>query len=91
MYKTYFARSGIFLEKYKNLNIESAILDEEQLKKHLEKIAMKYNIQNKSDKNTYPVPQMSENYAIIKAVYNLSKFLVCSLLFANLTTLSSNS
>ena len=59
------------MEKYKNLNIESAILDEEQLKKHLEKIAMKYNIQNKSDKNTYPVPQMSENYAIIKAVYNL--------------------
>jgi len=71
MNKTEFARSGIFLKKYQNLNIESAILDEEQLKKHLEKMAMQYNLKNKSNKETYPIPQMLENYTIIKTAYNL--------------------
>ena len=59
------------MSKYKNLNIENTILDEEQLKKHLEKVAMEYSLKTKSDKNTYPVPQLIENYETIKIVYNL--------------------
>ena len=59
------------MKKYQKLNIEGAILDEEQLKKHLEKIAMQHILKNKSNKNTYPVPELLENYSTIKIVYNL--------------------
>ena len=59
------------MRNYQKLNIEGAILDEEQLKKHLEKIAMQHTLKAKSNKNTYPVPQLLENYIKIKNVYNL--------------------
>lgn len=59
------------MRKNNKINIESAILDEEQLKKHLEKMAMQHILKNKSDKSTYPVPQLIENYETIKTVYNL--------------------
>ena len=59
------------MKKYQTINIENTILDEEQLKKQLEKTAMKYTIKNKSNKNTYPIQQLIENYETIKIVYNL--------------------
>ena len=59
------------MKEYQRLDIEGAILDEEQLKKHLEKMAMQHTLRAKSSKHTYPIPQMLENYAIIKNVYNL--------------------
>ena len=59
------------MKKYQKLEIEGAILDEEQLKAHMEKIAIQHTLKAKSNKNTYPVPQMLENYAKIKSVYNL--------------------
>ena len=59
------------MKKYQKINIESAILDEEQLKKHLEKMAMQHTLKNKSNKNTYPIPILLENYTIIKEVYDL--------------------
>ena len=59
------------MKKYNKLNIENAILDEEQLKKHLEKMAMQHTLKNRSNKNTYPVPNLIDNYTYIKAVYNL--------------------
>ncbi len=59
------------MKKYQNLNIESAILDEEQLKKQLEKIGMQYSLKHKSNKSTYPIPKLLENYGMIKNVYNL--------------------
>lgn len=46
------------MRKYQKLDIEGAILDEEQLKKHMEKIAIQHTLKSKSDKNTYPIPQM---------------------------------
>ena len=64
-------KEWIFLKKYQKINIESAILDEEQLKKHLEKMAMQHTLKNKSNKNTYPIPILLENYTIIKEVYDL--------------------
>ena len=59
------------MKKYNKLNIENAILDEDQLKRHLEKMAMQHTLKNKSNKNTYPVPNLIENYSSIKMVYNL--------------------
>jgi len=53
------------------LQIDGAILDKHQLEKHLENIAITHNLKEKSDKNTYPIPRLIENYEIIKAVYNL--------------------
>ena len=59
------------MKKYQKLDIEGAILDEEQLKKHLEKMAMQHILRVKSSKSTYPVPQVLDNYVKIKKVYNL--------------------
>ena len=59
------------MKEYQKLEIEGAILDEEQLKAHMEKIAIQHTLKAKSNKNTYPVPQMLENYTTIKNVYNL--------------------
>ena len=59
------------MRKYQKLDIEGAILDEEQLKKHMEKIAIQHTLKSKSDKNTYPIPQMLTNYGLIKSTYNL--------------------
>ena len=59
------------MKRYQKINIENAILDEEQLKKHLEKMAMQHILKNKSNKETYPIPQLLENYSNIKLVYDL--------------------
>jgi len=53
------------------LQIDGAILDKNQLEKHLENIAIAHNLKEKSDKQTYPIPRLMENYEIIKEVYNL--------------------
>lgn len=59
------------LNSNKILQIDGAILDKEQLQKHLENIAITHNLKEKSDKNTYPIPRLIENYEIIKEVYIL--------------------
>ena len=59
------------MKNFQKLDIEGAILDEEQLKKHLEKMAMQHTLKSKANKNTYPVPQLVENYIKIKNVYKL--------------------
>lgn len=65
------ARSGIFLKINKVLKINGTLLDKSQLEKHLQKIASNHNLSNKSQKDTYPVPQMLENFKTIEQVYNL--------------------
>ena len=55
----------------KILNIEGALLNKQELYEHLEKIASTHNVKNKSDKETYPIPRLLENYSAIKEVYNL--------------------
>ena len=57
--------------KNKILQIDGTILDKYQLEKHLENIAITHNLKEKSDKETYPVPRLIDNYEIIKEVYNL--------------------
>lgn len=59
------------LNKNRILQIDGAILDKNQLEKHMENIAITHSIKEKSDKDTYPVLRLMENYEVIKAVYNL--------------------
>ena len=56
---------------YRNLNIKGAILDKNQLENHMEKMASDHILKNKSDKDTYPIPKMKDNFEIIEEVYNL--------------------
>ncbi len=53
------------------LKINGTLLDKNQLKNHLQKIASNHNLTNKSQKDTYPVPQMLENFKVIEQVYQL--------------------
>ena len=55
----------------KVLKIKGAVLDKNQLKNHLEKIAVEHNLTNKSQKETYPIPKMLENFKMIQKVYSL--------------------
>ena len=55
----------------KVLKINGTLLDKNQLENHLQKIASGHNLSNKSQKDTYPVPQMLENFKIIEQVYQL--------------------
>lgn len=55
----------------KALRLNGTLLDKRQLESHLEKIATDHNLKPKSQKDTYPVPDMIENYKFIKEVYNL--------------------
>ena len=47
------------------------MLEKSQLEEHLKKIAASHNIKPKSDKKTYPIQNLLENYEFIKGVYNL--------------------
>ena len=47
------------------------MLEKAQLQKHLEKIASSQSITTKSQKDTYPVPGLLENFKTIEEVYNL--------------------
>ena len=55
----------------KILKINGTPLDKGQLESHLQKIATNHNIEGRAQKETYPVPQMLENFKIIEQVYNL--------------------
>lgn len=53
------------------LDINGAIITSKELEKHLEKVGATYNIKQKTDKKTYPIPRMINNYYVIKQVYDL--------------------
>ncbi len=59
------------MKENRKLKITGAMLEKIQLEKHLEKIASSHNITQKSQKDTYPIPQLLENFKIIEEVYNL--------------------
>ena len=63
------ARSGIFLKENKILKINGTMLEKSQLEQHLEKIASSHNTTTKSQKDTYPVPHLIENFKTIEQVY----------------------
>ena len=49
----------------KILNIKGALLDKYQLDNYLQKIASDHILQEKSDKKTFPVIRMEENFKFI--------------------------
>lgn len=59
------------MKKYRVLNINGAVLNKNQLENYMQKIASDHILKNKSDKDTYPVPRVKENYEFISMVYNL--------------------
>lgn len=59
------------MKKYRVLNITGAVLEKYQLEKYLEKLASDHILKEKSDKDTYPIPRMKENFEIITEVYDL--------------------
>ena len=59
------------MKNYRNLNIKGTVLDKVQLENYLEKMASDHILKNNSDKDTYPIPKMKENFEIIEEVYHL--------------------
>lgn len=59
------------LGNYRVLNIKGALLDRNQLESYLAKLASDNILKNKSDKKTYPIPRVKENFNYITNVYNL--------------------
>ena len=55
---------------FKVLNIKGVLLDKNQLENYLAKLASDNILTNKSDKKTFPIPRMMENYEFITNVYN---------------------
>ena len=59
------------MKENQKLKITGTMLEKSQLEKHLEKIASSHNTTSKSQKYTYPVPQLIENFKTIEEVYNI--------------------
>lgn len=57
--------------EYKTLNINGAILSQNELENYLQKVASDHNLQNYSNKNTYPIPRLKENFELITVVYHM--------------------
>ena len=55
----------------KILNIEGAVLNKHQLEQYFEKVASDHVIKNSSDKNTFPIKRLNENFEAITVIYNL--------------------
>ena len=50
------------MKKYKKLNIRGTLLDRNQLAKHIEKTAADHNTKSFSNKNTYPISNLIDDY-----------------------------
>ncbi len=59
------------MKKNKELNIRGALLDKNQLGIYIEKIAADHNISNNSNKNTFPIPKLLNDYKFILETYKL--------------------
>ncbi len=59
------------LKSKKVLNIKGALLDEKQLEIYLEKIAAEHMLQKKSDKDTYPMERLDDNFKYITKTYEM--------------------
>ena len=59
------------MKNNKFLNIKGAVLDNENLKRFMEKTAINYEVKKYSNVNTYPIERIDENYIFIEKTYNL--------------------
>ena len=56
---------------YKKLNIRGSLLDKNQLINHVEKTASEHILKNSSNRNTYPIINLKDDYKFIVETYNL--------------------
>ena len=56
---------------FKTLNISGTLLDEKQLLKHIGDVANNQNIKMFSDKCTYPIFALNQNYKFILETYQI--------------------
>ena len=55
----------------KYLNIKGTVLDNYQLQNYMEKLASSHEIKNSSNKKTYPIPRLRDNFKFIEKTYEL--------------------
>lgn len=55
----------------KALNIKGVLLNPEQLKNYLENIASDHTLKEKSNKETYPIPRLINNFEYITKIYDM--------------------
>ena len=53
------------------ISTNGVVLTTRELEEYLEKVGATHNLVAESSKETYPIPRLEENYAIIKEVYEL--------------------
>ena len=58
----------------KFLNIKGALLDKNQLENYLKKIASEHILQKESNKDTYPIPRLEDNFKQITKTYDILNF-----------------
>lgn len=59
------------LNKNKYLNVKGTVLDNYQLQNYMEKIAASHEIKESTDKKTYPVFRLKENFKFIEKTYQI--------------------
>ncbi len=59
------------MKNYKKLNMNGTLLDKNQFAKHIEKAASEHSIKSFSNKNTYPIYRLIDDYKFILETYNL--------------------
>lgn len=59
------------MKNYKKLNMNGTLLDKNQFAKHIEKTASEHGIKSFSNKNTYPIYRLMDDYKFILETYNL--------------------
>lgn len=57
--------------KNKFIGIKGISLNKEQIQGYMQKVAVDYDIKEKSDISTYPIPRLNENFKFIEKTYNL--------------------
>ncbi|MBE5819275.1 MAG: hypothetical protein E7310_00340 [Clostridiales bacterium] len=57
------------LNDYNYLNIKGTLLDDYQLASYMEKIATNHELTNNSNKSTYPIPRLRDNFKFIENTY----------------------
>lgn len=52
-------------------NVKGIVLDNEQLAQYMEKLAINYSVESKSSIDTYPIPELKNDFYFIEKTYNL--------------------
>ena len=58
-------------KQYRYLNIKGTVLDNYQLQNYMEKIASNHEIKKTTEKWTYPIPRLKDNFKFIEKTYDI--------------------